>query len=453
MMQVILCFLSTALITVTYAAACAEQYPVRTVYQYPKPGHWLGNLAVRANGSILTTDLLSPQVFQSNPSDAHPQPETVGRFPNATGLTGITETSPDTFEVVSGHFTTNTTEAQPGTLRLYRLQLLPASTPVVSLTADLSEIPLLNGLTTLSSTVVLGSDSVTGAVWSIDTQTGAYKKVIQDPLMPPKPPSSPDSSKLGINGLHVQEENSTLYLYFSNTAQGILARIPINPDDGTPAPPTATATRIALNAAASKGVGWDDFALGPAGDTAFACDSRGNSIAMVQLTGSPKQQLIAGNLNSSEVAEPSAVRFGRTAVDAHTLYVSTAGGAGGPINGTTRVGAQLLAIDTNAPLCSPSEGTGNSTAPPGASSSSSSSSSSPSPPPSSTVTFTGQASSAGMVRYSCFLCWQSLEVSWSTDQSHSTSHVRSFPCDMGVRLGKRKAALIMGLIGDGRCGK
>ena len=166
-MQVILCLLSTTFLAVTKAASCTEQDAVRTVYQYPKPGHWLGNLAVRANGSILTTDLLSPQVFQFNPFDTNTQPETVGRFMNATGLTGITETSSDTFEVVSGHFTTNTTEAQPGTLRLYRLQLSSTSGPSVTLTADLSNIPLLNGLTTLSSTVVLGSDSVTGAVWSV----------------------------------------------------------------------------------------------------------------------------------------------------------------------------------------------------------------------------------------------------------------------------------------------
>ncbi|KAL6719551.1 hypothetical protein ACLMJK_003793 [Lecanora helva] len=347
--------------TFTVAADCSNSSTVRTVFQYPKVGHWLGNLAIRANGSILTTDLLTPFVFEFNPFITPSQPQPIGPFPNSTGLTGIAETAPDNFAVIGGNFKNESSEARPGSLRLYNVVTKPKSAPTVHLTAPLLDIPLLNGLMTLTPSTVLGSDSSTGAVWSIDVQSGAHKKVIQDPLMSSSQPSSPNSSKLGINGLKIRREDGTSFLYFTNTARGILAKIAINPTTGTPLTPNTKATLVAKNAGAAKGVGFDDFAFGPdmGSNIAFATNSRGNSIAKVALDGSSQQNIVAGNLNSTEVAEPSAVEFGRTMSDKGVLYVVTAGGAGGPINGTTRVGAQLLAIDTQNVDCGVGNGTDN----------------------------------------------------------------------------------------------
>ena len=369
------------------AADCTNAYNLRTIFQYPKPSNWLGNLAVRSNGSILTTDLLSPQVVQFNPFSADPKPQSIGPFSNVTGLTGITETIKDTFLVIGGNFKNESSQAQPGSLRLFTLQLNLASKPSISLTSDLSDIPLLNGLTTLTPSTVLGSDSASGAVWSIDAKSGSHKKVIQDPLMSPKPPSSSHSSSLGVNGLKIRQENGKSFLYFTNTAKGILAKIMIDPNDGTPATPETKATIVATNAAAAKGIGFDDFAFAPVGGVAFACNSRGNSISKVQIDGGSDQAIVAGNLNSSAVAEPSAAEFGRTGQDSHVLYISTAGGLGGPINGTARVGAQLLALDTMSPCNSTSFGkNGN-----GTGSGQGTVTTASSAPSSSAMTFTGSA--------------------------------------------------------------
>jgi len=51
-------------------------------------------------------------------------------------------------------------------------------------------------------------------------------------------------------------------------------------------------------------------------------------------------------MGSTEIAEPTSAQFGRTLRDRKTLYVTTAGGLGVPVNGTEVVGGQLVAVDT-----------------------------------------------------------------------------------------------------------
>ena len=324
--------------------------PVHLVYQSrPKDFEWLGSLAIRPNGSILTADLFGPRLFQINPLASDPKAQLIYRFPNATGLTAITETCPDTYEVIAGNFTEHSNAAKPGSLRVYRVDYSASTEPKVSLTADLSHVPLLNGLTPLNPTLFLGTDSVSGKIWSVDTQTGQAIPVITDPLMSPQDPIGPHNSPLGVNGIKIRKEDCTTFLYFTNTAKGILAKIEINPEDGTPANGTQRAVVIANTPGAKLGIGYDDFTFGPAVDgieseTAFLCDSRGNTISRLEPNG--HQEIIAGNLNSTEVAEPSDAAFGRTERDRHVLYVSTAGGLGNKINGSVVVGGQIVAIDT-----------------------------------------------------------------------------------------------------------
>ncbi len=89
---------------------------------------------------------------------------------------------------------------------------------------------------------------------------------------------------------------------------------------------------------------YDDFALDGRGD-AFLVTVKGNSIEEVGRAGKP-QVAIAGAVNSTEIAEPTAARFGRTMADREILYVTTAGGLTALVNGDEIVGGQLVAIDT-----------------------------------------------------------------------------------------------------------
>ena len=58
------------------------------------------------------------------------------------------------------------------------------------------------------------------------------------------------------------------------------------------------------------------------------------------------QSVIAGNLNSTAIAEPTSAQLGRNGV----LYVTTAGGLAVPVvvgGEEVRVGGQLVAVDLN----------------------------------------------------------------------------------------------------------
>ncbi len=298
--------------------------PTRLIYQFPL-GTWLENLAVRPCGSILLSTVTAPEIYLINPLAPNPQPTLVHNFTEASWTVGITETIPDTFYVAAANGSLTELPPAPGSNRLFRVRFpyFGAATPQVELAATVGDAVFLNGLTTLDARTVLAADCVKGAIWAINVIDGSSKIVIQDPLMAPNA-----ANPIGVNGLRILNGQ----LYFTNSAQSLFAKIAIKPD-GTPRGPPATV--IASTAA-------DDFALDWRGD-AFIATAGGNTIVEVKKNG--KQAIIAGDLNSTEIAEPTSARFGRTWQDRGTLYVTTAGGLGVPIKGDERVGGQLVAVD------------------------------------------------------------------------------------------------------------
>ena len=186
----------------------------------------------------------------------------------------------------------------------------------------------LNGLITLNPSTVLVADTTKGVVWATDIHTGVSRVAINDPLMAPSA-----SFPIGVNGLRLR--GSTLY--FTNTVQSLFAKVSINAN--------GTAVGKAVGISHSPGGGsYDDFALDSNGN-AFLGTNGGNSIEKVGLKGEP-QVIVAGNVNSTEIAEPTSAQFGRTVKDRRTLYVTTGGGLAIPVNGNEIVGAQLVAVDT-----------------------------------------------------------------------------------------------------------
>ncbi|KAG8531759.1 uncharacterized protein KY384_003391 [Bacidia gigantensis] len=88
-------------ITILLLAICTSisqaLYPTDLIYQY-KNGTWLENIAVRSNGDILVTSILSAEVFSINPTTR--QSTLVHRFYPDENPLGITESSPDIFQVI-----------------------------------------------------------------------------------------------------------------------------------------------------------------------------------------------------------------------------------------------------------------------------------------------------------------------------------------------------------------
>ena len=303
--------------------------PTRLVYQFPV-GTWVESIAVRPSGSLLVTLLSSPDLYLINPLASNPKPELIHHFASSQELLGITETTPDTYYVIGANATYKDNPPAPGSNRIYRVHFPhPSSAPEISNVAVVRNALWLNGLTSLTPTTLLAADSTLGVVWAIDTTTGASRIVIKDPLMAP----APAFPTLGINGISLFRNHT---LYFTNSAQALLAKVQIHAN-GTAAGP---AVKIA---SAPTGTFYDDFALDRLGDV-FLTTQGGDSVAEVFRNGS--QRIIAGAVNTTEIAEPTAAQFGRTAEDKNVLYVTTAGGLAIPIDGDVVVGGQVVAVDT-----------------------------------------------------------------------------------------------------------
>ncbi|KAL6808650.1 hypothetical protein J3E69DRAFT_360613 [Trichoderma sp. SZMC 28015] len=296
--------------------------PVRTVFQFP-PETFFENLAVRPNGEILTGLLNEPQLFAV----------LVHEFTDSLGLAGIAEYEPDVFAVISGRFDIPTGDVGPGS---WNGNVLSGS-PNVSLIANVASANFLNGITLLSPSegTFLLSDVNAGVVYRLDTR-GNYEVVINSTLTNavPEPPVPP----AGVDGLHVHHDGDLKTLYFVNAGQGFLASVAIN-DDGTPA------GDIEIVARPLEPVDtYDDFTLDCEGNI-FLVTGSGNGVERISING--QRSVIAGNVNSTAIAEPTSAAFGRGSNDKNVLYVSTLGGMEVPVDGNITIGAQLVAVTTS----------------------------------------------------------------------------------------------------------
>ena len=333
-------FSAIVLTVVRFSTLVFAHDPTRLVYQ-GHVGSWFENLAVRHNGSILLTSLNVPgQLHSLNPFDGS-DPVLVAEFPSVNSTLGIVETEKDRFYVLGNNFSLAATTLGPKahTNRVFHVDFRncgPEGRPTVTELVHLRRAHFLNGLTKFNNTLLLAADSGLGAVWAIDTRSGAAWIVAEDPLMAPIP--LPNGYSEGINGIHFRDGA----VYFTNTQKRLFAELDLDKN--------AVAAGPAIHVATSKTemgekVLWDDFAFDNAGN-AYVGTENGNSVQKVTARG--EVVVVAGNLNSTVLAEPTSASFGRTWRDRDILYVATSGGLGYPVydkNGPIVIGAQVVAVD------------------------------------------------------------------------------------------------------------
>jgi hypothetical protein len=317
--------------------------PTHVIYEFPL-GTWIENMAVRANGQLLVTLLNIPDLYLIDPFHAN-DTVLVHSFPDALGLSGIAEVTPDIFTVSSSNFSL-TGELVPNSAIAWNVDLRGVSlstsnpttlnpAPAVSKIASLSSVAFPNGqclLSSSSSTVLIG-DIKGGVVYRLNTLTGASSAVIANNYTAATAQATFGAA--GVNGIHVRDGT----LYFTNTGEGIFAKIPVH-EDGTPAGNTSVIAR------ALEDDYYDDFTL--RGDFAYLVTGSGNSVEKVRLDGSGRQTIFAGSLNSTSLAGPTSVAFGRTERDGDVLYVVTSGGLAVPVDEggqEIEVGGQVVAVD------------------------------------------------------------------------------------------------------------
>ncbi|KAH8807214.1 hypothetical protein F5884DRAFT_788785, partial [Xylogone sp. PMI_703] len=201
---------------------------------------------------------------------------------------------------------------------------------VLKKVTDIPEANFLNGITLLSSKekTILVSDSGLGSVWHVNLATADYYISIDDPTMKPAANATSAPDTLGINGLHIRNND----LYYANSGQELFVKMPIHRNGTQAGDPSILAT---------DRVG-DDFTFDKAGNAYVTQDPQN---LLYEVTTSGKVSTVLGQATSSLVEGDTSASFGRTFADSHILYITTNGGLVNPVEGPA-VGGKVLAFNT-----------------------------------------------------------------------------------------------------------
>ena len=311
--------------------------PVHVIHEFPH-GTWVENLAVRSNGQILATIATAPELYQVDPTSTNP-PILVHTFPNATGLWGIVETTPDIFYVLAGQGSPFA-PADPGTFSVWLVNLhtsgfhfFPHHDVVPSVISKVADIPhgiLCNGMAVLSydPDVLLIADSLAGVVWKLDVDSGHVTTAIQNPDMNAFKNAA---GSVGINGLKLHGGK----LYWTDTDLEILISIPIYSNG------SAAGREIPV----TDGVGADDFVFDHKGNTFIAQDPF-DTLLLLKADGS--KLILTNSTGPNSIMGPTAVQFGRRVADSANLYVTSNGGYTNYETQVFTVGGRVSRVDVGA---------------------------------------------------------------------------------------------------------
>ena len=311
------------------ASAAHPDTAVKKVHQFKQSeGLVVENLAVRQNGQLIITIVSKPYVYTVDPTIDNPPARLVHKFPNATGMTGIAEISPDVFAVIAGKWNITSHEGEPGSFRLWSIDMNYRKPKVESI-APITTGGGLNGMTVVETIpgMVFIAGSADGMLLSVNLTTGDAKVVGESPLWEPT-----EAFGLGVNGIQSHDG----MLYYSNSAQGHYGRVRIDDGGGM-----AGEVEIISRAQAEMSVGaLDDLALDWEGNAWIA--THPNRVNEITLQG--KGRNITGEPDGLEMTQPTSAQFGRgSPKQERTLYVTTSGGR--TMKGGEKVGGQVFAID------------------------------------------------------------------------------------------------------------
>jgi hypothetical protein len=324
--------------------------PARTIAQLSTVPTWLENLAVRPNGDLLVTQLAPLPILYTikNPSlgNATLEPIYEVRATNVTDLLGITETTPDTYAIIAGNATTNST-GYAGTWSVWQATFASANTsvPTIRKLGNVPQAKLLNGAVALASdpTIIFIVDSQYGLLFRFDTKTGTSDIIADGPELKPYPQLHNATVGFGANGVKFRDG----WVYFSNSDLICIYRVRVTSKGYIPHKPKAVIELYANLTAVADFV--DDFTFGADG-TLWAVSNYENTVIAVR-PGGKKMEVVAGAKGSLTFAGDTAAAFGRTESDRQVLYVSTAGGLAMPVNGSVVVPGSIVGVDTSGYMC------------------------------------------------------------------------------------------------------
>jgi hypothetical protein len=306
------------------------------VYQFSNGPTWIENIATRSNNQVLLSLTTAPEVYMVNPHTPNtktiPHVTTINllhTFPYLAAL-GIVELHNDIFYLILGN--SSSTSFGSGTYSIWSMNLtsynFTTNTGMETLkVADFPDSGLLNGITVLDQVkeLLAISDSVTGVIHLLNTQTLKTSILLSEPEMTPPTPLS-----IGINGLKTLCHKNTTYIYFSNTGKSLFARVPID---------LSTLTKSGPVEILNDNVTVDDFTLDPERGVAWLAGSAENTLLRIPLGGGEVTEVF-GNVNSTLLPGPTSVALGRGRGQGE-VYVTTSG----RFNGGFIEGGKVVSVD------------------------------------------------------------------------------------------------------------
>jgi len=290
--------------------------PIRQIYTFPN-NTFIENIAARSDSHLLITSLSVPTLFSIDPTTTTPTAQVIHTFPNATGLSGITEIRRDVFALVTGVWDLASTRATPGSLAIwtadFTMTTTPNPNPVVKFLTAIGNSTIFNGIARHPSnpTLLLAADSAAGRVWRVNLLTGSYEVAFSDPLLTPV--GTAPGTNLGINGLKARGE----YLYFTNSARRFFGRVGIDLLGSA----VGRIEVIANSSVAGGDVVYDDFALEEKHDGGAWIASHPSYVVHVN---SRAGQTVVND--TGLLLNPTSAAFGRgDGGEEGTLYVTNGG--------------------------------------------------------------------------------------------------------------------------------
>ena len=292
-----------------------------TVAEFPV-GYFLENVAVRADGSMLVTELSKKGLwYVPAPTRGTPvRPVLIHTFDQPPF--DLAETQRNVFYVgTSNYLTTHQSYLQRVDLRHWK----PGRpVPVQQVLKFPFPISAVDGSCVLAPDVLLVTDAADGLIWRVDLSADGRKATariwLKDPSMNPGRQVVPPQP--GING--IQYGAKTGYVYYTSTAQELFMRVRVDPRTLNPA---AAPELIA------KGHLWDDFDIDQSAGVAYITTHRQNTIERVPLAphSGQAEQTVAGVPFDPQLVGPSRFAWGRGPGDVGSIaYVTTDGGTTAP---------------------------------------------------------------------------------------------------------------------------
>lgn len=242
------------------------------------------NLAVRANGHILATNMNTAALYTIDPIAK--TSSTALTVSGASGLSGIAEYAPELFAVIGGK-------------GVYKIDFT-SSPPKSSLVKTITEANNLNGLSAFDNSSVLVADAGKGAVYKLDVNTGEYGVVLQDPTMAPA-----GGIPFGIDGIRYREG----VVWYTNIFRNSFHKVEVDVVTGKAKGKVSTLWTDLMG---------DDLCFGPSGKVYVATNGKNSLVEVDPAVGKP--------VSVGTVTGSTSCAFGRTERDRNVAYVG--GGQG-----------------------------------------------------------------------------------------------------------------------------